>query len=127
MQLPGASFEHSTTTHQCQDTETALQAYSTIIDKGARDMFLSKFETHWGAGKGQHALKWVSQFQKSLSHSSATEVASVEDMLTRPKILEHFGSEDVYICGTRFRGGSMSWKTSVCSCVFAAGCKFVHA
>lgn len=97
----------------------ALQVYSTITDKGARQKFLCNFET-MGSGKGQNALKWVSQFQKSLSHSNSTEVASVEDMLTRPKILEHLGvrMSDFPSVERALEVGPLSCTTYVCAGAF---------
>jgi len=64
--------------------------YNTITDKAARGLFLENFESQ-GAGRGPNSLKWVCSFSKSLEQKSQTIVASVEDLLTRPQVLQHLG------------------------------------
>ena len=73
-----------------QEAKQALAVYAAVTDKAARQVFLDNFEQN-GGGKGPGAFKWVSSFSKSLIHQQETEVASTDDLLTRPQILKHFG------------------------------------
>ena len=65
-----------------QEAAMALAKYQEITDKATRENFIKRFESS-GHGKGAGSLKWTLNFQKSLTSTDTTEIASTEDMLSR--------------------------------------------
>ena len=70
----------------------ALSQYYAIVDTKTRANFINQFESN-GSGKGPNSLKFALQFTKTLSAMDTTECSSVDNFITRAKVLE--------LCGMR--------------------------
>ena len=60
------------------------------MDTKARALFIQQFEAN-GSGKGPNSLKFALSFHKSLSAADTTSCGSVDNFITRAKVLELHG------------------------------------
>ena len=68
-----------------------MAKYDKLADPTERIAFLSLFQQN-GCGKGHNALKFVFEFQASLSHDEETKTTNNENMLSAGSILELHGT-----------------------------------